>query len=78
MSARATIGVVADSDPASALPTPTGLAQYSDEQLGAILTTGKRPNGTMVNPPMPWYFYANMKKPDIDAIIVYLRSLPPK
>ena len=30
------------------------------------------------HPPMPWYFYANMKKEDVDAIILYLRSLPPK
>lgn len=58
--------------------TPTGLSGYTDEQLAAVITTGKRPDGSMVKPPMPWYFFANMKKADLDAVILYLRSLPPK
>lgn len=58
--------------------TPTGLAGYTDEEIATIITEGKRPDGSMISPPMPWYLYANMKDEDVRAIVLYLRSLPPK
>ena len=62
----------------SANITPTGLSKYSDEDLAKIIATGVRPDGTMVSPPMPIGHYARMKDDDVKAIILYLRSLPPK
>jgi mono/diheme cytochrome c family protein len=58
--------------------TPTGLEKYTDEQLAAMITTGKRPDGSQMLPPMPFGYYASMTPDDVSAIILYLRSLPPK
>lgn len=58
--------------------TPTGLKRYSDDDLKMMITTGKRYNGTRMLPPMGYHYYANIKSKDLDAIIAYLRSLPPK
>ncbi|WP_423067382.1 cytochrome c4 [Devosia sp. CN2-171] len=62
----------------SANITPMGLSKYTDEQVAAIITTGKRPDGSAMNPPMPYGNYAHMKPDDVQAIVKYLRSLPPK
>lgn len=58
--------------------TPTGLSKYSDEEIAAIITTGTRPDGSKLLPPMSVGHYANMKPEDVQAIILYLRQLPPK
>ncbi|MBY6048224.1 c-type cytochrome [Vannielia litorea] len=54
-----------------------GLAGYTDEELAAMITQGKRPDGTPMLPPMPYGFLAKMSADDLAAIILYLRSLPP-
>lgn len=58
--------------------TPTGLSGYTDAEIAAMITQGKRPDGSAMSPPMPYGFFANMKSDDVSAIILYLRSLPPK
>ena len=58
--------------------TPNGIGEYTDEQIATIITHGKRPDGSAMHPPMPYGFFANMKPDDVSAIILYLRSLPPK
>jgi mono/diheme cytochrome c family protein len=58
--------------------TPPGLKDYSDAALRKIITTGTRPDGTAMLPPMPYRYYANIADSDLDAIIAYLRGLPPK
>ena len=58
--------------------TPTGIGKYSDEELVKIITTGTRPDGSKLMPPMPVWAYAKMKPDDVDAIVMYLRSLPLK
>lgn len=57
--------------------TPAGLSEYTDEQIKTIITQGIRPDGSHMSPPMPYGFFANMKEADVDAIVLYLRSLPP-
>lgn len=56
---------------------PDGLADYSDAEIATMIVEGKRPNGSGMTPPMPYGFLANMSQDDLDAIILYLRSLPP-
>lgn len=58
--------------------TPNGLGKYTDEQLATLITHGTRPDGSVLQPPMPTYFLARMKPDDVDALILYLRQLPPK
>ena len=62
----------------SANITPTGLARYSDAEIRKMIAKGVRSDGTRMLPPMPYSYYANMKEEDLDAIIAYLRTLPPK
>ncbi len=54
-----------------------GLAGYSDTQVAAMITQGIRPDGSPMLPPMPYGYLAQMSQDDLDAIILYLRSLPP-
>jgi len=58
--------------------TPTGLGHYTDDELKAVLTTGVRPDGSHLLPPMPVAFLAHLKPQDVDALVAYLRTLPPK
>ncbi len=61
----------------SANITPTGLADWSDEEIATVVRTGVRPDGSRLLPPMGVHYYAKMRDPDLQAIIAYLRSLPP-
>ncbi len=58
-------------------PHEDGVAGYSDSELKAIITTGTRPDGSRMLPPMGYAHYARADEADIDAIILYLRSIPP-
>jgi mono/diheme cytochrome c family protein len=55
----------------------TGLGSWTDEQIAAALTTGVRPDGRILAPIMPWRSFAKLTKPDVAALVAYLRSLPP-
>ena len=54
----------------------TGLGSWTDEQIATVLTTGVRPDGRILAPIMPWRSFAKMTKPDIAALVAYLRTLP--
>ncbi|MGZ3217399.1 c-type cytochrome [Paracoccus sp. T5] len=54
-----------------------GIADDTDEELKVMITQGLRPDGTPMMPPMPYAYLANMTREDLDAIILYLRSLKP-
>ena len=58
--------------------TPTALSSWTDEQIKKVITTGTRPDGKQLKPPMGMSYYANMSAADLDALVAYLRSLPPK
>ncbi|WPY95542.1 c-type cytochrome [Limimaricola variabilis] len=53
-----------------------GIAEYSDDELRAMITQGVRPDGEAMSPPMPFGSYAKMTEEDVSAIIAYLRQLP--
>jgi mono/diheme cytochrome c family protein len=55
----------------------TGLGAWSNEQIAAALTTGVRPDGRVLAAIMPWHALAHLTKPDLAALVAYLRSLPP-
>jgi mono/diheme cytochrome c family protein len=62
----------------SANITPTGLKSRSDDDIKRIITAGVRPGGAPMLPPMGFAYYAHISNSDLDAIVAYLRSLPPK
>jgi mono/diheme cytochrome c family protein len=62
----------------SANITPMGLDQYTDEEVIQIITTGVRPDGSRLLPPMGIPYYAKMTEADLRALVAWLRTLPPK
>jgi mono/diheme cytochrome c family protein len=58
--------------------TPTGLKSRSDADIKKMVTTGKRPDGSRMLPPMAYPYYANISAEDLDALVAYLRTLPAK
>lgn len=56
---------------------PDGIGELRDEEVARAITEGVGPDGNRLMPPMPYYAYANLTERDLDAIIAYLRSLPP-
>lgn len=54
-----------------------GLAGYTDDQIKTMITQGIRPDGQRMLPPMGYHFYAAMTPEDLDAVVLYLRQLPP-
>ncbi len=57
-------------------PHEDGIADWSDEELRAMITQGMRGDEPML-PPMPYGYFARMTDDDVDAVILYLRSLDP-
>lgn len=51
-------------------------AKYSHEDLGAMIITGKRPGRALMD--MPSHLYTGLAPADVDALVAYLKSLPPK
>ena len=54
-----------------------GLAGYTDDEIRAMIVEGVHPSGRPMLPPMPYGFFARMTPEDLDAIVLYLRALPP-
>ena len=55
-----------------------GIGGWTDAQIKTALTQGKRPDGSQLNGPMGYQYYAKMTDADLDAVIAYIRTLPPK
>ncbi len=55
----------------------TGLGNWTIQQIATAITTGKRPDGRMLAPPMPVESFKNLTKADALAIAAYLKTLPP-
>ncbi len=53
----------------------TGIGGWSDIELKKFMTTGERPSGVPVAPIMPSAFYKVLTPRDLDALVVYLRSV---
>jgi mono/diheme cytochrome c family protein len=58
--------------------TPTGLGDWTDEEIKRAITDGVSKDGRKLMPPMGYGYYAGMTTEDLDAIVAYLRSLPEK
>ncbi len=59
-------------------PDPeTGIGSWSDDQIVAAIRDGRRPDGSLIGPPMPIHLYRGMSDRDVRAIVTYLRTVPP-
>ena len=55
----------------------TGLGDWTTAEMIVAIRTGVRPDGRILAPIMPWRAYAGLTKSDVDAMVDYLKSLPP-
>jgi mono/diheme cytochrome c family protein len=63
--------------PSNITPDPeTGIGKWTDAQIKTAIRQGKRPDGTLIGPPMPFGQYRGIADADIDAVVAYLRTVP--
>ncbi len=58
--------------------TPTGIGHYTQEGFVNALRTGRRPDGSEINPFMPINATKLMTDVEIVAVYKYLKTVPPK
>jgi mono/diheme cytochrome c family protein len=59
-------------------PDPeTGIGRWSDADIAAAIRGGRRPDGTLIGPPMPLELYLGLSDHDLVAVVAYLRAVPP-
>lgn len=58
--------------------TPKGIGHYSEADFTRLLRTGTRPDGSHVDPQMPWKMLSQMTDTEISAVYRYLRTVPAK
>ncbi|MBA2246222.1 MAG: cytochrome c [Gemmatimonadetes bacterium] len=54
----------------------TGIGSWTEQEFFRSLREGKRPDGSEINPFMPWKNFSQMTDEEIRAIYLYLQSLP--
>jgi hypothetical protein len=54
-----------------------GIGAWTDEEIKRAITQGVSRNGRKLAGVMGFPYYANLKEEDLNAIVTYLRSLPP-
>ncbi|MFC7739217.1 c-type cytochrome [Roseomonas sp. GCM10028921] len=59
-------------------PDPeTGIGRWSDGDVAEAVRNGKRPDGSLIGPPMPIEAYRGISDRDLTAMVAYLRTVPP-
>ena len=54
-----------------------GLGSWTDAEIKRAITEGISRDGRTLLPFMPYWLYKKMEPSDLDAVVAYLRSLPP-
>ncbi len=57
--------------------TTTGIGKWTEQDIVNALHQGRRPDGTALLPPMPWFDFVWLNEEDAYAIAKYLKSVPP-
>jgi len=55
----------------------TGLGTWTDAQIKRAITDGISKDGTKLIPLMPYPYLKNMSAEDLDAVVAFIRTLPP-
>lgn len=55
----------------------TGLGKWTSEEIVTAIRTGVKPDGRMLADIMPWRGLSHLTDSDAQAIVAYLKSLPP-
>jgi mono/diheme cytochrome c family protein len=54
-----------------------GIGAWSDDEIKRAITGGVSRDGSPLKPPMGYPWYARMTGDDLDAVVAYLRTVPP-
>lgn len=54
----------------------TGIGSWSEDQFINAVTTGVRPDGTVLTPHMPYAYYKFWNEDDLKAVFMYLKTVP--
>ncbi|WP_166306009.1 c-type cytochrome [Bradyrhizobium sp. 2S1] len=55
-----------------------GIGGWTDDEIKRAITQGVSKDGSKLNPPMGFHYYATVSAADLDAIVAYLRTVLPK
>ncbi len=55
-----------------------GIGAWTDAEIKRAITQGISRDGRKLQPPMGYTYYARMSEADLDAIVAYLRTVPPQ
>jgi len=55
-----------------------GIGDWSDAEIKRAITQGIRKDGSHLKPPMGFPYYAKMTDADLDAVVAWLRTVPPQ
>ena len=67
-----------DAYPSNITPDPeTGIGTWSDAEIVTAIREGRRPDGSILGPPMPFGLYRGLSDRDVNAIVAYLRVVKP-
>jgi mono/diheme cytochrome c family protein len=55
-----------------------GIGDWTDAEIKRAITQGIDKDGNKLKPPMGYAYYAGMSDADLDAVIAWVRTLPPK
>ena len=55
-----------------------GIGAWSDDEVKRAITQGIARDGSKLKPPMGYPYYARMTPDDLDAIVAWVRTVPPK
>ena len=54
----------------------TGIGKWTDQQISSAIREGRRPDGSLIGPAMPFQSYRKLADEDVQAIVAYLRIVP--
>ena len=54
----------------------TGIGRWSDAEVVAAIRDGRRPDGSLIGPPMPIELYRGLSDRDALAMVAYIRTIP--
>lgn len=71
-------GVPIAKDLLSANLTPAAIGNWTEADFHKVLTRGIRPDGRMISAVMPWPYTRFLSDEEIEAMWLYIHSLPPR
>lgn len=55
-----------------------GIGAWTNAEIERAITTGVSRDGSHLKPPMGFHYYSTLTAEDLDAVVAYLRTVPPK